>query len=183
MVSLKLGVLEVAIAFVLWQYSVRLKYIFLIGNIVVALFMALTIMVIGFAARYMLVVWLGFYTFFAFLMGLIREIVKDVEDMEGDARYDAKTLPNVLGFFKTKVVLYYLTLFAISLLIFSCVYMFYQHYYILGLYLIIFALVPLGYFLKLLIDADSKKDFSTLSALNKLIMLAGVISMAFRCAA
>jgi len=117
LVSYKFGILNLCIAFVLWQYSVRFKYQFFTGNLLVSLLMALTLMVVAFATNSMLLLWLIFYTVFAFLTGLIREITKDIEDMEGDAVFNAKTLPNTLGIPRTKIVIYYLMFLKIMLLL------------------------------------------------------------------
>ena len=180
-VNYKFGLLNLCIAFLLWQYSVRFKYQFFTGNLLVSSLMALTLMVVAFASNTMLLLWLVFYTVFAFLTGLIREITKDIEDMEGDAVFNAKTLPNILGIPKTKIVIYYLMLLTLSTLILSCVYLFLKGYIILPCYLILATAIPLAIFFQRTINADSKKDFSTLSRMIKLIMLAGVVSMGLRC--
>ena len=181
LVSYKFGLLNLCIAFVLWQYSVRFKYQFFTGNLLVSLLMALTLMVVAFASNSMLLLWLIFYTVFAFLTGLIREITKDIEDMEGDAVFNAKTLPNTLGIPRTKIVIYYLMLLTLSTLILSCVYLFIKGYIILPSYLIVATAIPLAIFFQRTIGADSKKDFSFLSRMIKLIMIAGVLSMGLRC--
>ncbi len=43
------------------------------------------------------------YGGFAFVISLIREVIKDMEDMEGDARYGCKTMPIVWGIPVAKV--------------------------------------------------------------------------------
>ena len=181
LVSYKFGLLNLCIAFILWQYSVRFKYQFFTGNLLVSLLMALTLMVVAFATDTMLLLWLVFYTVFAFLTGLIREITKDIEDMEGDAVFNAKTLPNTLGIPRTKIVIYYLMLLTLSTLILSCVYLFIKGYIVLPSYLIVATAIPLAIFFQRTIGADSKKDFSFLSRMIKLIMVAGVLSMGLRC--
>jgi len=180
-INYKFAVLNLFIAFILWQYSVRFKYYFFLGNICVAGLMATSLLVVDFATNNTLFIWLVFYAVFAFLTGLIREIIKDIEDMEGDARFGAKTLPNSLGVPKTKIIIYYLMLLTLSLLILSCTYLFYKSYLVLPIYLIITTALPLSIFFQRTIFADTKKDFSRLSSFIKLIMLAGVVSMALRC--
>jgi 4-hydroxybenzoate polyprenyltransferase len=176
----KLGLINLFVAFMLWQYTVRLKYRFLIGNLCVALLMGLSIIIVAYASDCADLLWLAFYAFFAFLMGLIREIIKDIEDMEGDAQYECRTLPNVLGIFRTKIVLNYLLLASLSLLLLSCVYLINQTYIELALYLILTTVIPLIVFFFRLFKADAKKDFSVLSTWAKLIMMAGVLSMTLR---
>jgi 4-hydroxybenzoate polyprenyltransferase len=180
LVNYKFGALNLVIAFILWQYSVRLKYYFFVGNICIAAMMALSLLVVGFASDSILFVWLIYYSVFAFFTGLIREIIKDIEDMEGDAAGGAKTLPNTVGIPKTKIIIYYLMLLTLSLLIFSCAYLFYKNYLVLPVYLIVTTAIPLAVFFQKTISADTKKDFSNLSRMIKLIMLAGVVSMSLR---
>jgi 4-hydroxybenzoate polyprenyltransferase len=176
------ALINIIIAFTLWQYSIRFKYYFFAGNMLVAALMAMTLLVVYFATNQILIVWLAYYTVFAFLTGLIREVIKDIEDMEGDASFGAKTLPNTLGIPKTKIIIYYLMLLTLSLLIFSCAYLFYKDYIILPVYLILTTAIPLAVFFQRTMVADSKKDFSRLSRMIKFIMLAGVVSMSLRCA-
>ena len=42
------------------------------------------------------------YASFAFIISLVREVIKDMEDMEGDARYGRRTMPLVWGLNATK---------------------------------------------------------------------------------
>ena len=181
LVNYKFGILTVLIAFILWQYSVRFKYHFFVGNMLVSAMMALSLIVIDFASESMLELWVLFYAVFAFLTGLMREIIKDIEDLEGDAVFNAHTLPNTLGIPKTKIVIYYLMLLTLTLLVLSCAYLYYKGYIILPSYLIVATAIPLAIFYQRTISADTKKDFSLLSRMIKLIMLAGVVSMGLRC--
>ena len=105
----------------LWFYSSYFKYLFLIGNIMVSLFIALVPFTAGLVEIYaeqkngILGMMITFpnteilfkgviaISVFAFLSNLAREIVKDVEDMEGDAKAGCRTVPVMLGIRKTKV--------------------------------------------------------------------------------
>jgi 4-hydroxybenzoate polyprenyltransferase len=179
--NLKLGAINLAVAYLLWRYSASYKYKLLIGNIVVSLLLALSLLVVYFPFRDILFQWLLFYSCFAFLTGLAREIIKDVEDMEGDAQYNCRTVPIVYGFFKTKMILTYLVLCMVFLLIFVISYFIYWKDLYFPLYLGFLVLLPLLNVLRLLKKADAKKDFSSLSLQMKLIMVAGILSMALRC--
>ena len=101
--------------------------------------------------------------------------------MEGDAVFNARTLPNTLGIPKTKIVIYYLMILTLCILILSCAFLYFKGYIVLPLYLLLATAFPLAIFFQKTIAADSKKDFSLLSRLIKLIMIAGVISMGLRC--
>lgn len=76
-------------------YEVRLKRVALVGNLLVALVVALTLIYGGWAAGRVGPVLVA--AAFAFLTTLARELVKDVEDVEGDAAAGARTLPVVAG--------------------------------------------------------------------------------------
>jgi len=53
------------------------------------------------------------YSAFAFLVNLIREIVKDMSDVKGDLRLGSKTIPIRFGYKRTKTMLALLYLFAL----------------------------------------------------------------------
>jgi geranylgeranylglycerol-phosphate geranylgeranyltransferase len=93
--SILLGFWNLLIAVVwvvgLYIYSKQLKGTVFIGNVVVALMTALAFpfgaMIVGRPS-------LGFYPgLFAFLANLARELIKDVEDVDGDATANLETLP------------------------------------------------------------------------------------------
>ena len=46
------------------------------------------------------------YALFAFFMTLVREVIKDMEDLKGDNSFGCKTLPIVWGIRKTKILIY-----------------------------------------------------------------------------
>ncbi|MDH4155908.1 MAG: geranylgeranylglycerol-phosphate geranylgeranyltransferase [candidate division Zixibacteria bacterium] len=106
-------------------YNLYLKKVPVLGNAVVALLGGLTFMVGGFASdRVMAVALPGppVPAVLAFLLHLVREIVKDVEDLEGDRRMGIRTLPQAIGvrpsllvalcLFFSFVILTYIPIFA-----------------------------------------------------------------------
>ena len=125
------------------------------------------------------------YSLFAFFSNLIREIIKDTEDMRGDSKFNAKTLPIKLGIRKTKTILNYLQIIFIA----SCIFLVYlfpiisstnYHYFIwFCIYMLALVIIPSIYSLYLIWNADTKKHFTKLSFISKLIMIFGVISMIF----
>jgi 4-hydroxybenzoate polyprenyltransferase len=105
-------------------------------------------------------------------MTLIREIVKDMEDMRGDQRFGAETLPILWGVRRTKQLLYGLIGFFIGVLYFleprlSKIEALYH----------LMMLPVLLHFAWTLHKADTKRDFDWLSAYAKWIMLAGVVGI------
>ncbi|WP_299060794.1 geranylgeranylglycerol-phosphate geranylgeranyltransferase [uncultured Polaribacter sp.] len=115
------------------------------------------------------------YISFSFLTTLIREIIKDIEDIDGDLKIKAKTLPIVIGRKRaSKVAFFFTGLLFVFLLV---VLQFLKNEPIFLSYGIGCILLPLSYFIYKLWFAKSKKDFSILSNLMKLIMLLGILSM------
>lgn len=172
-------------AVLLWLYSQFLKKTYLAGNLLVALLTAFTLLILMVFDTEINHFAVLIFAAFAFLSTLIREIIKDAEDMRGDEKFKAKTLPIVLGVRKTKnvlltlqlvlivVVFVYITLFgAISnssgRIAFLCI--------IYNLFLVV---VPAIINLWLIRTADVKADFTRLSLLAKVNMLAGIIGMVF----
>ena len=156
----------------LWVYSNQLKRLPFWGNLMVAFMtgLSLGVLAVYYKAHNREVF---AYALFAFLITLIREIIKDMEDLRGDARHGCRTLPIVWGFKKTKQFLFGLmAIFAV--LLFVEIPSFNQTL------LVIFSLllIPLGYVSYLLYRADTKKKFHQLSTLCKYFMLLGILSMA-----
>lgn len=172
--SLKVGALNFIASFLLWIYSNRLKRMPLIGNVVIASLIALAIAVIGvyYQRNFDLIM---SYAVFAFSINLVREIVKDMEDIRGDLRFGSKTLPIIWGLRKTKYFLFVLIIIFVAIL-FSLSHQLGNP--TLNLFFLIF-IIPILYLIYLLYRADSQKRFHQLSNYCKLLMLAGICSMAF----
>lgn len=171
-VSLWIGGINVVVSLLLWWYSNHLKKMPFLGNALVAVLTGATLIIT--MVYYQTDHILGFtYAFFAIGITLVREIIKDVEDMDGDENYGAKTLPIILGVRKTKKLLYFILFFyVVSLAAFLIVI---NHSY-LSIYF--FALsIPFFFFVQRLVVADTKKEFSALSDYAKWIIIAGILSM------
>jgi 4-hydroxybenzoate polyprenyltransferase len=172
--SLWLAAINLLSVFLLWIYSKNLKRLPFVGNITVALLTALAIYVVDvlYRTQSSLVI---IYAVFAFFMTLVREIIKDVEDLKGDNTFGCKTLPIVLGIRKTKMIIYIIiVLFSISVVVLN-----YWYEALPFQYYLIFLFVPVVWLLFRLFRADMKKEFSQLSTFCKVIMLLGILSMAF----
>jgi 4-hydroxybenzoate polyprenyltransferase len=172
--SWKIGVVNVMAVFLLWLYSNSLKRIAFVGNFSVALLTGLAILMVDFLYHAVNPI-IFIYSSFAFFMTLIREIIKDMEDLKGDNTFGCKTLPIVLGIRKTKMIIY------VILSVFTVVVIVLNYFYTaLPLsYYLLFLFVPLLFMVFWLVRADMKKDFSFLSTFCKVIMLLGILSMAF----
>lgn len=176
----------------LWFYSTSLKRQFLIGNIVIALLSSL-IPLLGVIYELTaisrafptlvqqrilqldlpLTFALG-YTLFAFLVSLIREVVKDIEDYEGDMEYGCKTLPIVLGINRAKWVVTGLAVGLMSALIYIQYAWWELEQWSFFMYVLVLLQIPVIYLIYRNQTAKGKKDWKFLSALLKYIMIAGV---------
>jgi 4-hydroxybenzoate polyprenyltransferase len=172
LLSWQIGVINFFSSFLLWLYSNNLKRQPFIGNLSIAFLTGLSISLLNWL-YHSNVLLINIYASFAFFMTLVREIIKDMEDLKGDNTYGCRTLPIVWGIRKTKEALYVLlALFVLSVLCIHFLFSSLPIYYFLA-----FLFLPLTFLLIRLIRADTKFDFYHLSTLSKAIMLLGILSM------
>ncbi len=176
----------------LWFYSTSLKRRLLIGNFVISLLTAWTILVLFFAfsspsnafnttdTRSTTFFKFAFlYGSFAFIISLIREAIKDMEDIKGDMRYGCKTLPIVTGIRTTKIYTAIWVFVLMATLVILQLYVLQLGWWHSVLYGTAFVIAPLGFVLKGLRTAFRTRDFAVLSRQTKWIMLSGILSMIF----
>ncbi|KYG78168.1 MULTISPECIES: geranylgeranylglycerol-phosphate geranylgeranyltransferase [Roseivirga] len=167
-ISIPIGIIMFGAAFMLWLYSNQLKRLAFIGNFVVAILTGTTLILVAeyFHERAYII---ACYAIFAAYITLVREIIKDTEDMKGDARFGCKTIPIVMGVAKTKWVIYAIMVaFEITVVI-----LLWNMSVLLPVILGI-TLLLLGFGVQ---RADTVKQFHNLSTYCKIIMLLGVLSM------
>jgi 4-hydroxybenzoate polyprenyltransferase len=171
--SWKIATIHFLSAFLLWWYSNNLKRLPFVGNLSIACLTSLSIYIVAVlykSSNNLIII----YAFFAFFMTLVREIIKDMEDLKGDTTFGCKTLPIVWGFLKTKQFLYgIIALFCVIVLLLDLVYT-----ALPSVYFIVFLFLPLVGMMVRLYRADTIKDFAWLSSFCKMIMLLGILSMA-----
>lgn len=172
--SIPVGLINFGAVMLLWGYSARLKKMLLVGNITIALLAASMLLVVAVYASTLNKITIG-YASFAFLISLIREIIKDMEDVKGDASFDCRTLPIVAGLRNTKLVLYPFISIFLALIIAATLHT--RTTIFFDSYMVLFVLLPVFWLIMKLARADKKRDFTYLSNLNKIIMLAGILSM------
>lgn len=176
-----LGAVTLGTTLFLWGYSARFKRVALVGNISIATLTATLVVLPELQLQLARhdshsVVWP--YALAAFLLTVVREIVKDVEDMRGDAQHGCRTLPLVLGVARTKWVAGFFLVCLVLLTLGATGRLFGGGHWPLGTWLLLLVLLPLAQLARLLIRADRRRHFHYLSAWCKGIMLAGVLSMA-----
>ena len=193
------GLIFIFLAFSIWKYSKDLKTKFLIGNLQVAFLTALSIILIalfdilplGISNNGTKIIFkiILIYAGFSFITTLIREIIKDLEDMEGDQKIGANTLAIEYGIKKTKQIIAFLILIPI----FGIGYFQYFQYSVLNsqfsidikywgvnpievLYTTLIQIL-LIILLRNLGRAKTKVNFHKLSKLCKAIIILGILSI------
>jgi 4-hydroxybenzoate polyprenyltransferase len=167
-----LGIANMASVVLLFFYSVSLKKKFLIGNVLISLLTAWVILVITYCeTNHLLDVFrkgssleadklsrLTFlYAGFAFIISLIREVVKDMEDVEGDRKYGCKTMPIVWGLNASKVFVAVWLVVLIAALVIVQIYVlqFGWLFWISALYCTLFIILPLLWIFKI-VDTERR---------------------------
>jgi 4-hydroxybenzoate polyprenyltransferase len=173
----------------LWFYSTNFKKQLLTGNIVIACLTAWTILVIFFSKvnfddafnhnhrQLFKLAWL--YAGFAFIITLIREAIKDMEDMPGDEKYGCRTMPIVWGVNVTKVYTAVWLIVLLALIIVVQVYVLQFQWWLAVGYAVPTVIFPLLAILLKLKKSYTPADYHKLSTLTKLVMLTGILSMIF----
>ena len=186
-----LSLIFITVSGLLWFYSTTYKKQLLIGNLIVAFLTAMVPLIVllfeypllkssygtlltTFSSIFKyLTAWILGYSGFAFLLTLVREIIKDTEDFEGDRAYGNQTIPIVVGTGYTKGII-------VVLLVFTIIAVFYIYFTYLTnkftlYYILIALLIPLIYNIYRVIRANNKKDYYISSLLTKIIMINGLI--------
>jgi 4-hydroxybenzoate polyprenyltransferase len=172
----------------LYVYSNGLKQIPLVGNLVIAALTALSILVVGLFNIYpfifdfnrndmlsILSVIID-YAVLAFLLHFAREIIKTIEDIEGDKAFEITTVASYFGILVSKII----TIFTLLGFIGYACYFIYNNImhmpYVIG-YFVILMMLPTLFVIFKTITAKEKADFSFISKLIKIIMLTTIFSL------
>jgi 4-hydroxybenzoate polyprenyltransferase len=181
-------VIFILAATLLYMYATSLKQIIVLGNVVIALLLSLSILII--------IVFMIFpatqesnqkematvssilidYAIIAFIINFIREIIKDLEDMDGDYNQGIKTLPIVLGASRTVKLVLALSIIPIIAIVYYIYINLFQLQYA-SIYILLFVVGPLIYFTIKTSTASNKKDYNHLSKVLKLVIFFGTISI------
>lgn len=182
--------LFVIYSILLYAYATELKQIPFLKNIVVAFVLALSVISVGMfdvipmmnvenkaQMKVFLFIILD-YAVFAFLLNLIREIVKDMEDIKGDDNQGLRTLPVIFGISKTSKMAFGLGLAAIGILLWyiNQNLMNYKLYYA-AVYALLLVVAPMIFFVVKIWNAKAKKEFRLLSTILKWVIFFGIFSI------
>jgi 4-hydroxybenzoate polyprenyltransferase len=185
-----IGSVFLIVSGLLYFYSASYKRQFLIGNIIVAILTAMVPMLVAFfewAAVYryyyfkaislpeldFIFYWVGGFALFAFLTTLTREIIKDIEDFEGDREFGRNTVPIMIGVLYAKIV-------SISLIIITIILLYLTWYFFINdnitlIYVSGAIVLPLIYAIYLLVISSDKKQLHSASRCMKIVMLTGLL--------
>ena len=181
----------------LWVYSTNFKYQFFTGNLIVSILTGMTPFMVALfevpleiikyntqlvdqqihldtTTTSSVLVWTGAYSIAAFALSLIREMIKDMEDVEGDMEYGCRTIPIVLGMKKAKLI-------ATGMILLFMAGIGYVQHYQYGLkekysflYFLVLIQLPLLFILFQTFTAKEKKHFHLASVVVKIVMLVGI---------
>jgi len=169
----------------LYYYSKKLKKIPFIGNLTIAFLISFSIFILAIFEMNVVekseINNFSFYSIlilsgFAFIINIIREIVKDIEDVNGDNTLNLKTLPIIFGRKRIQYLASIFCLIPIGFLAYIIL-IFNETYKFLTIYLLFFSLIPLLYIFIKLRSVKKKKEFHQLSSLLKIIMFLGINSL------
>jgi 4-hydroxybenzoate polyprenyltransferase len=191
------GVLFTVSVIALWFYSTTYKYKFLSGNLIISLLTSMVPFMVALfevpriipayytelirmqstgatVPTHIILLWTGCYGIAAFFLTLIREIIKDMEDMPGDREYGCRTIPIVLGVKKAKWIVAVLIITFIAGIGYIQKKQLDAHDKTSFLYFLLLVQVPLMIILFRVILAAQKKHFYQASILIKFVMLTGI---------
>jgi 4-hydroxybenzoate polyprenyltransferase len=185
-----LGALFLVVSGLLYFYSASYKRQFLIGNIIVAILTAMVPLLVVFYEwpalyRYyainaitlpeinFILYWVGGFALFAFMTTLTREIIKDIEDFEGDAAYGRNTIPVVIGVLSARIVSVSLIIITVTLLYLT--WYFFINDIITLVYLSAAIVLPLIFVIYKMVISHDRKQFHSASSLMKIVMFTGIL--------
>ena len=192
--SFQLGLIFPAIIGLLWFYSSRYQRMPFWGNLIVAVLSAMVLLIVWLFEFVMLLqnegdfvnvinmlgtinkfVWA--YALFALLVSLIREILKDIQDIDGDRVTGYRTLPVIWGMKISRMIVAALIVLTIVLLALGQWYLYEKGFTLPFWYSLLAVQTILLYLLYQLMRSTDSEAYSFLSNTAKLIMLAGILSM------
>ncbi|WP_411768525.1 geranylgeranylglycerol-phosphate geranylgeranyltransferase [Winogradskyella sp. A3E31] len=180
--------LFVIISGLLYLYSTFLKQLLIIGNVVISILVGFSLIMVALfdllpmitdTNREIQVFFLELildYAIFAFMINLLREFVKSLEDIEGDHKVGVQSLPIVLGRERATKLIFLLSLIPTLLVIFYVSSYLFKQTLVVG-YFLALIVAPLIYANIKLFSADSKTEYKHISSVLKVVMLTGILSL------
>jgi 4-hydroxybenzoate polyprenyltransferase len=185
-----LGIIFLIVSGLLYFYSASYKRQFLVGNMIVALLTAMVPFLViiyewpalnkyysvfdgGMHNLSFLFYWIGGFALFAFITTLTREIIKDIEDFEGDLAFGRHTMPVVLGITLSKIIAVSLIIITLGLL--YSIWYFFVNDKITLIFISLAVALPLICVIFQVSISKTRRQMHSASRLMKLIMLSGIL--------
>ncbi|MDT0557618.1 geranylgeranylglycerol-phosphate geranylgeranyltransferase [Ichthyenterobacterium sp. W332] len=177
------------ISALLYLYSSFLQYHPVIGNLVIALVVAFSILIVGVfeliptitdsnrTTPFFFFNILKDYAVFAFMITLLRELTKDIEDVDGDHNAGMNTLPIAIGRERANWVTFIVSLIPLGATIYYVIANLYKQEWLV-IYFLATIIAPLIYVSIKLFVAETKAHYRHLSLVIKYILIAGILSLA-----
>ncbi|TDI72268.1 MAG: prenyltransferase [Bacteroidetes bacterium] len=185
-----LAAVFIVISALLYVYATQLKSILLLGNILISLLVASSLLILILfdifpaidtelkESQVLSSQAILMYAGFAFFINFIREIVKDLQDIDGDKNGGRKTLPIVLGRRRTVNVVFVLGVIALLCVLLYTYFVLYNYQKVV-LYFVFLVAAPILFFCIKAWNAENNKHFGVLSIILKVVMLTGICSIIF----
>ena len=172
-INLPAFVIALSATVLLLLYSYYFKMVPILGNLIVSILTAMVFIYGGVAVSNPLAAIIP--AIFAFLINLIREVVKDMQDVDGDLKQGVITFPGKFGFSSSKLLVVELT----AILFLVTLYPFVTRLYKIEFIILIMAVVNplLVYNLKILFNDHSSSNLNKISTILKLNMFIGLIAI------
>ncbi|NNK73100.1 MAG: geranylgeranylglycerol-phosphate geranylgeranyltransferase [Flavobacteriaceae bacterium] len=178
----------IVISALLYIYSTQLKAMLILGNVLISALVSFSLLIVLIFDFYPLAInglteaqrsaseIVLHYAIFAFIVNLIREIVKDLEDVNGDKNGGISTLAIVLGRTRTTMLVFVLALsFIVGIVAYLYTYLYNKK--LMVLYFLFLIVGPLLYFCSKAWGAETRKEYTLLSRVLKLVMVMGLCAM------
>ncbi len=185
-----LAAVFIVISALLYVYATQLKSILLLGNILISLLVASSLLILILfdifpaidtelkESQVLSSQAILMYAGFAFFINFIREIVKDLQDIDGDKNGGRKTLPIVLGRRRTVNVVFVLGVIALLCVLLYTYFVLYNYQKVV-LYFVFLVAAPILFFCIKAWNAENDKHFAVLSIILKVVMFTGICSIIF----
>lgn len=181
-------VIFIILSALLYLYSTYLQYRPVIGNITISVVVACSILIVGVfelipvinqsnrdSQLFFFDILLD-YAIFAFMINLLREMVKDIEDINGDHKAGMNTLPIAIGRERANWIAFVFSFIPIGATAYYVIANLYKQQILVG-YFLVLVIAPLIYTTIKLFSAETKKDYSHISTVLKIILFTGVLSL------
>ncbi len=167
----------IIVASLLFLYSYFLQKIVLIGNLVTSFLVGFSLYIVYLFETTDIVFSSSFFISIVVLsicLNFLREIIKDIQDINGDYAAAYKTLPIILGIKRTLTIctiIAMILVFGVSLFTF----IYFKNQYVFITLMLITIVIPLVIIASKCNNAETARDYKNISRALKLVMLIAIL--------